>query len=311
MTYRLIILYLLLLIFQGQTHALPAPGNEPDPALRNSVAAGIYQAATHFRFADAEELIRKNDGLFRHDPQYELAVINYYWWRFISGNDNRAFAGKINARIAGLRQAGQNEASPGDYPRLFSLVSAYAFEARVSLADYAYLKAMRSLSNYYALVKTSFGRETAYSPFYLTTGLFNFFAGFGRESYPVFRPVLGMYYKGTKEQGYQYLLKAASDNDPAVSQEANYFLMKINFDIFSDYAESEKYCRMLILRYPGNLLFQYYLFRIFLAGEQLSMARKQLLVISYYADKNPQLTADEKQYFVDEAKKEFRGYKAK
>lgn len=275
------------------------------PAEIEKKVQDIYHAATGYKFKDAASLIDKNISSTSKSPSENLAVINYYWWKLISGDNNSGYAEKIYSKVDELRDYYANHNTAISDEMLFYITSVYAFEARVCLLDHSYRKALSSLSKYYSTLKPSFGKEFKYPELNLTSGLFYFFTAYARERMPLFSPILRTYYSGDKQTGYDMIVKASKLGNEIVSEQSMYFLMKINFDIYENFQQSEQYCRKLISAYPANLLYQYYLFKIFLATDQKMKARDQILVIKYYADNNHQLTYDESLFYVNMAKTDF------
>jgi hypothetical protein len=275
------------------------------PAEAEKKVQDIYHAATGYKFKDAASLIDKNISSTSNSPSENLAVINYYWWKLISGDNNSGYAQKIYSKVDELRNYYTNHSTAISDEMLFYITSVYAFEARVCLLDHSYRKALSSLSKYYSTLKPSFGKESKYPELNLTSGLFYFFTAYARERMPLFSPILRNYYAGDKQTGYDMIVKASKLGNEIVSEQSMYFLMKINFDIYENFQQSELYCRKLISIYPANLLYQYYLFKIFLATDQKMKARDQILVIKYYADNNHQLTYDESTFYTNMARVDF------
>ncbi len=267
----------------------------------------IYTCTYRFQFTKADSLISANDPVHTNDLDFNLAVINYYWWRLISGEQNGGFSALLKERIEKVKIIHKQTVPDADEAKLFLLISIYAYSARVSLLDYSYYAALTDLSNYYSVLKKSFGHEADYKPFYLTSGLYYFFAGYAREKLPVLSPLLYFYESGNKETGMLYIKLAGISDDWKIRQEAMYFLMKINFDIYGNYSEAAKYCKQLLAIYPGNLLYQWYQFRISIALDQLTDAKARLSIMERTASGNSQLSSDEKEYYIKLAKAELHG----
>jgi hypothetical protein len=270
--------------------------------IESQVDDEIYKATYHFQFRVADSLIKANDSYLNDNLKYNLAVVNYYWWRLISGEQNTEFADLVSNRIEKIRTSYRLNESGKDTEQLFLLISVYAYSARVSLLDYSYYTALNDLSRYYSWIKMSFGREGSYKPFYLTSGLYYFFVGYAKEKMPFLSPLLYFYTPGNKGIGLQYIKAAESSGDWKINQEAKYFLMKINFDIYRNYIEAAKYCNQLMAAYPENLLFQLYMFRISLALGQVPYAKARMAIMERTAYNNHQLTADEQEFYVRQAK---------
>lgn len=281
------------------------------PADGSRLVDEIYKQTYHFQFREVDSIIRANDSFYKNDLKYNLAVVNYYWWRLISGEENDNFSDLVSKRIGQIKATYSTEKPGLDDEKLFLLISIYAFSARVNLLDYSYYAALTDLSRYYSQLKLSFGREQAYTSLYLTSGLYYFFAGYAREKMPLLAPILYYYTPGNMVKGMQYIKTAEASGDWKISQEAKYFLMKINFDVYGNYYEAAKYCNQLLAIYPENLLFQIYRLRINLATNKLADAKASLAGMERTALMNNQLTTDEKASFIRQAKKELEAYNKK
>jgi hypothetical protein len=277
----------------------------------NSISDLIYRETYQFHFRKVDSLIIINDPSSKNDLSYNLAIVNYYWWRLISGEQNSKYSELVRKRISSIENQYSLRKTQIDEEKLFMLISIFAYNARVSLINNSYFSALSNISKYYSYLKMSFGQEPQYCPFFLTSGLYFFFAGYARVEVPVLTPVLDLYTPGNMDIGLKFLRKAESLSDWKISQEARYFLMKINFDVNHDYKESDRYCNMLLNAYPENLLFQYYKFKILLNSQELEKANKRIVIMEKYALMNKYLTIDEKNYYVKIAKDEFAKSKVK
>lgn len=275
-------------------------------ASKGSIAQQIYLETTAFNFHKADSLSNEALKSKKPDIELDLAIVNYYWWRLISGNENEEYGLLLKKKVESVFNRYSNVSLTGDDPSLFILISICAYKARLSLLDNSYISALSNLSDYYALLKLSFGHESRYSPFCLTSGLYYFFYGLARERYPLLSPVLNQFHAGSKDQGIAYLKIAASSNDWKISREANYFLMKIYFDIYQNYSESEKHCRLLLAQCPGNLLYQQYMFRILLATHRIYSAKERIKLMEHEASHNSSLTADEKTFLILQCRQELK-----
>jgi len=262
----------------------------------------IYNSTYHFRFRHVDSLISANETLYANNLNFNLAVVNYYWWRLISSEKNAIFSTRLSQRIEKLKDFYDKKKTGQDKQELFMLISIYSYSARVSLLNYSYYSAITDLSQYYSLIKKSFGHEEEFKALYLTSGLYYFFAGYTKENMPLLSPLLYCYTLGNTEKGIQYIMVAGTFGSWEIQQEAKYFLMKINFDLNKNYLKAAKYCNQLLESYPENLLFQLYMLRINIALDQVSTANNRLTIIERTARDNNQLTSDEKDYYISQAK---------
>ncbi len=272
------------------------------------VSDEIYSETYHFHFRKVDSLIMANDHLYRNDLLYNLAVINYYWWRLISGEQNGKFADLISERIQTIDDKYLKRNTKIEDEQLFMLISIFVFNARVNLITNSYFAAISNLSKCYTFLKISFGHEIEYNPFFLTSGLYCFFSGLAKERVPLLSPFLNIYSTGNMDVGIKYIKKATSSDDWVVRQEAQYFLMKIYFDVYKNYPESTIYCDKLIVRYPENLLFHQYKFKNDLAIGKMANASSRMMLMESIAKGNDQLTIDEREYYIKQVRLEFNEY---
>ncbi|MBK7029386.1 MAG: hypothetical protein IPH45_09295 [Bacteroidales bacterium] len=275
---------------------------------RVKIAEIIYKETSGFNFQKVDSILKIYEPNTEFNLDYELAVVNYYWWKIISGNNNERYSALLEKRVEDVMAKYSASKKKYDDRSLFLLISICAYNARVSLLDNSYLSALGDLSKYYSFLKISIGLENRYAPFLLTTGLYNYFYGLARERYPLLSPVLNQFQYGNKELGIVFLKKAALSKDWKISQEATYFLMKIAFDINSNYLEAEKYCRILLSNTPGNILYQQYMFRVFVATNRISSAEEKLKLMEKLAVNNSNLSDDERSFFVNQSKSELVNY---
>jgi len=268
----------------------------------------VYSETYCFHFQQVDSIISANGVIYKDNLQFNLAVINYYWWRYISGKQNGKFAEMVSIRIKTIEEMYSTRNAKIGNGELFFLISIFSYNARIDLMGNSYFAAISNLSKYYSFLKLSIGSEPKYNPFYLTSGLFFYFSGLTKERVPFLSPILNQYSAGDMATGLIYLKKAASSEDSKISQEAKYFLMKINFDIQRNYVEAAKYCNQLLALYPDNLLFQLYMFRISLALEQVGLAKARIAIMKNTAINNNQLSADEKDFYSAQAKSELDLY---
>jgi hypothetical protein len=271
----------------------------------------IYKKTYQFQFRKVDSIIAANDHVYSKDLAYNLAIVNFYWWKLISGTQNGRYSDLVSKRIETIEKTYSQRKTKLPDEDLFYLISIFAYNARVSLIDNSYFAAISHLSEYYSFLKLSFGIEPRYNSFYLTSGLYYFFVGYGREKMPILRPLLYYYMPGNMKKGISYLKIAENSTDWKINQESKYFLMKINFDIFKDYSQAAKYCNQLLALYPENLLFQLYMFRISMALNQVTIAKNRLNILERTARNNNQLSADEKSFYVTEAKDELDTFNKK
>lgn len=267
---------------------------------------GLYELTLNYQFNSADSLIKVCDQKYKNDLSYQLSVINHYWWKMVSADNNGHYAGMIEARLKQMESVVQSDKNELENARLFAMISTYAFSARINLHNNSWFDALAKLSKYHSVIGQSFGRENEFPAFYLTSGLYYYFTAHARNKIPVLRLFLSNYTSKDKETGMKFLLKAASSNDYLIRNEATYFLMKIAFEIDSNPAEALSYCNSLLKTTPENLLYQYYRFKIYLSQGKKESATEQYQQILRTAARNNSINSAEKKYFASLCEKDLK-----
>ena len=262
----------------------------------------LYNLASNYQFIAADSLIAANPTSAKYDPGFQLATMNFYWWKLISGNENEGYAQKIDSLLQQMTLKVKPLENNLENNQRFMMICAYAYNTRIDLKNNSYLEAFTKLRRYHALIKPSFGQEEKYPAYYLTSGLYHFFTAYAKINIPIIGLLIGRYAEKDKETGWKYLKTAASSPDDIVRNEACYFLMRIELDLNNNYPEAAKHCDKLLAENPNNLRFHYYRVQINLALHQTERAKKMIEKMKIIADQNPNLTPKERVYFVKMAK---------
>lgn len=264
----------------------------------------LYNLGSNYQFRVADSLIAANLSSAKNDQGFQLAAMNFYWWKLISGNENEGYAQKMDSLLERMSLKMKPLENKLENNQRFLLICAYAYSARIDLMQKSYGEAITKLGRYHALIKPSFGQEANYPAYYLTSGLYHFFTAYAKSSIPFIGSLIGRYAEKDKETGWQYLKIAASSSDAIIRNEACYFLMRIAFDLHHNYPEAASYCDKLLAENPNNLRFHYYRVQINLALHQTARAKQMIDQMQKIANQNPNLSTEERVYFVKLAKEE-------
>ncbi len=271
----------------------------------------IYLFTQHYAFHAADSLIRQHESRLKHDPEFELAVINYYWTRKIAGNTSANWVQKLNNAIDSFKEHHVSADFAESDEHLFLMTSVLAFGARVHLHNNAYFAALNDLKKYNTVLRKTFGREKTFPPFYLTSGLYYYFSAYATEKLPFVTVFSGDKTLEDMKTGIAYLKIAAGADNRMISTEARYFLMKIFFELQKNPQEAARYCQMLISEFPDNLLYRYYMVCINLALNQEKRAAGLIVQLSELAQGNNNLSAAEMEHFIKLAADEMKKVKKK
>ena len=112
-----------------------------------------------------------------------------------------------------------------------------------------------------------------------------------------------------QQLGYQLLLKAANSPHPLISMEAKYFLMKINLEISKNYSEALKWSTKLVVSYPENILYRYYLLETLGELGRSEDMQEEFTRIQSLSANLPGISGKQNNHFVNRANRLLKKYK--
>jgi len=117
-------------------------------------------------------------------------------------------------------------------------------------------------------------KEKNFTSFYLTSGLYNYFAFAARKKYPFLFNDKN-YKKASKEIGIEYLKECTNSSNKMLQNESLYFLMKIYLEIENEPEKAMEYSIQLIKKNNNNLIYHYYYLNILLNLKQYTQAKEE------------------------------------
>ncbi len=243
-------------------------------------AGKILDLCYQFKFNSADSLINIYFAEIKSGEEVELNMLkaNILWWKIISGINDKATKSTYYQTLTLAEKYFEKEKDKGN-SHLYKGISLYGYMARMDGLNKNYLKAFFRINNCLNYLEKSFGAESKYPFFYLSSGLYNYHIVVTAKQYPVLAPYLYLYPKGNKSKGIEYLQIAANNSNKYLSTEGHYFLMKL-------YLEEKKYAAALtnvnelLQRFPQNAIFLYYKFNIQLKSNNVkdaNLASSQLI----------------------------------
>jgi hypothetical protein len=243
-------------------------------------AGKILDLCYQFKFNSADSLMNIYFTELKSGEEVELNMLkaNILWWKIISGINDKATKSTYYQTLTLAEKYFEKEKDKGN-SHLYKGISLYGYMARMDGLNKNYLKAFFRINNCLNYLEKSFGVESKYPFFYLSSGLYNYHIVVTAKKYPVLAPYLYLYPKGDKSKGIEYLQIAANSSNKYLSTEGYYFLMKL-------YLEEKKYATALtnvnelLQRFPQNAIFLYYKFNILLKASNVkdaNVASSQLM----------------------------------
>lgn len=221
----------------------------------------------NFKFAEADAEFRWLRYRYPSHPMPYFLMGLAEWWKIVPNTDDTRYDARCIALMdtcillaERLYDARENKVEPS-----FFLAAAYAFKGRIhserkhwSRATFAGKAALKYLEK--CKQKSEISPELLFGD-----GLFNYFAEWIPDNYPLLKPILWLFPKGNKQEGIKQL-EQVSYNAFYTRTEARYFLLQI-YGYENQYAKSYDLAKYSWETYPDNPYFErYYLRSAFVRG---------------------------------------------
>ncbi|UZD23713.1 tol-pal system protein YbgF [Algoriphagus halophytocola] len=188
----------------------------------------------NFDFATAERDFAVLAHQYPNHPLPEFLVALGYWWRIevdVSNEKYDEIFVKYLDRAIEKAEA-MFDADESNKEAAFFLAASYGFQSRLYSERKSWTKAAWAGRNALKYMDLSRGEEEFNPELLLGDALFNYFSVWIPDNYPLLKPVMALFPKGSKELGLQQLEQVAN-NAFYTRVEAQYFLFRL-------YASEEK-----------------------------------------------------------------------
>lgn len=208
-----------------------------------------------------------------HPLPYLLKGLNY-WWRIVPDYNNQTWDEEFLAYMDTTKYLAENvRDNYNEVEGAFFLAAAYAFEGRLYSERREFRKAAFAGGKSLKYLRECQGYEE-YSPELLFgDALFNYYAEWIREEYPLLRPIMAFFPKGDKEKGIGQL-KEVARNAFYSRTEAQYYLMRILSNEENDILGALQVAEYLNSQFPGNAYFHRYYARLLYQAGRYSKVEK-------------------------------------
>ena len=281
--------------------ALQASGPVTRQSALEEMLDQTMMALYAFEFEKADSISREMQTMAPGHYLGHFTRANYLWWLIVTNPPDEDLE---HAYASAVRQAQESIPSGTGFglkpDELFYSINIYAIQARLSLKNKEYITTLRQLRAGVVHVAASGGQETAHHGLYLTSGLYQYMFGYVQQRYPLLKLVTRSYPDGNVEQGLQYLLLAAASDNPVWQTEAHYLLMKIFLEMELMPQAASEHSNWLTQKYPGNLVFLKYRYRVFKALNDADAMHNTKAQIRKQAIAQPGLTAAQRRFFLGE-----------
>lgn len=188
----------------------------------------------NFHFDEAERDFAVLAHQYPEHPLPDFLVGLGYWWRIEVDVTNEKYDKIFIKYIDRAAEKAQKmfDEDETNKEAAFFLAAAYGFQGRLYSERKSWTKAAWAGRNALKYMDISRGEEEFNPELLLGDALFNYFSVWIPENYPLLRPVMALFPKGSKELGLKQLEQVASESF-YTRIEAQYFLFRL-------YASEEK-----------------------------------------------------------------------
>lgn len=231
---------------------------------------GAVENLYNCRYEKAEKQFRSLRRRYPNHPMPYFLLGLSQWWKIVPTNIktkqyDKLFFAYMDSSIT--KAEALYSADSKNYEACFFLAAAYGFDGRLNAERSNWPKATVSAKRALKYLEISKEANGLSPEFLFGQALFNYYAVWIPDNYPLLKPVLLLFPKGNKQLGLQQLRNVA-DNGFYVGPEAKVFLMRILNNEENNPEAAMPIARNLAKSYPDNGYFQrFYALLCFNMGE--------------------------------------------
>lgn len=254
-------------------------------------------ALYEYRLNEADAISTALVKAYPNVPAVRLLRAHYYWTLIVGGFNTEANRNHVFSELRSAEEGLKFKPKKSSLEDLFAYISVKVMKARIHGLQGSQFKAFTELNSSVNDVKRSFGKESEFPYFKLSTGLYLFYRSYARERYPFTAPYLMLLPAGNKEKGLQLLEEGFRSKDPYLSCECGYFLVKIMMDK-RDFAAALEKVSILHGKYPNNLIFAYLTLNIAHKSGKYELAQKVYKRVLLTSPAEAGYLSGQKEYFL-------------
>ncbi|GAB3539310.1 tetratricopeptide repeat protein [Spirosoma fluminis] len=243
------------------------------PGVQIESAEAINQMY-NYKFYEADKEFRWLRVRYPKHPMPYFLMGLAEWWKIVPNTDVTDYDEKCLMYMDSTITLAENlyEESDNKLEPSFFLAAAYAFKGRLYSERKKWAKATlagKSALKYFEKCKgnADFSPELLFGD-----GMYNYYAQWIPENYPLLKPILVFFPKGNKQSGIKQLEKTA--NTAFYTRvEARYFLLQI-YSMENQYDKAYEMAKYMAEQYPDNPFFERYYARSAFVQGRLNEAER-------------------------------------
>lgn len=215
----------------------------------------------HLKFDSAQFVF---DEEIKSEPQnpagyFFNAMVD--WWKINLNKENDSLDEKFFEKVEKVIEAADEKLDKNEFDdkAMFYKGGAMGYRGLVRSFRESWLKAAEDGREALNLLQNAYEVNKSNKDVMFGIGIYNYFAEYVPEVYPVVKPLMLIFPKGDKLKGLSQI-KETTENSKYAKTEANYVLAYLNLVYEKNYIEAELYSKILNEEYPENPVFEKYLY---------------------------------------------------
>jgi hypothetical protein len=236
----------------------------------------------NFKFAKAEQQFRWLKQKYNTHPLPYFLLGLSEWWKIVPNVDETQYDMEFLAYMDTSIYYAERmfEMDEEDPEAAFFLAAAYAFQGRLYSERRDWGRATVAGKNSLNFLEICKGKEDFSPELLFGDALYNYYAEWVPENYPILKPVLMFFPEGDKDLGVKQL-KNVANNAFYTRTEAQFFLMRILTAEGSDPSEAYRISEYLHYTFPDNPYFhRYYARQLYSRGKQQEAEKESLEILA-------------------------------
>ncbi len=226
----------------------------------------------NYKFYEADKEFRLLRLRYPNHPMPTFLMALAEWWKIVPNTDVTDYDDRCEMFLDSTITLGEKlyEDSETKVEASFFLAAAYGFKGRLFAERKKWTKATFAGKNALKYFEKCKGYGNLSPELLFGDGLYNYYATWISQTYPLLRPVLMFFPKGNKEEGIKQMERSANDAF-YTRTEARYFLLQI-YSMENRHDKAFELAKYMNEQFPDNPFFDRYLAREAFAKGEIGIA---------------------------------------
>ena len=219
----------------------------------------------HIKFDSAEAVFSE---IIKSDPEnpsgyFFMAMVD--WWKINLNKENDSLDERFFIKTERVIEVADDklDKNESDDIAMFYKGGALGYRGLVRSLRESWLKAAEDGKEALNLLQKAYDVNRNNKDVIFGIGMYNYFAEYVPDAYPVIKPLMILFPKGDKIKGLNQI-KETSVDSKYTKTEALYVLTYLNLVYEKNYPEAEKYATILNKEFPENPIFEKYLYNSYI-----------------------------------------------